>query len=69
MVNEIIEDIPLLIRGDKIGVIEEVVILPSTDPDKPWFKIAINGTLIKDLKNAEQLIKLLQIEGIHLGKP
>lgn len=68
MVSEIIEDIPLIIRGDKIGVIEEVVILPSTDPENPWFKIAMNGTLIKDLKNAEQLIKLLQIEGIHLGK-
>jgi hypothetical protein len=66
--DDIIEDIPLYIRGDKVGVIEQVVINPSTDPENPWFKIAFTGTLIKDLKDATQLVKLLQIEGIHLGQ-
>ncbi|KKN08637.1 hypothetical protein LCGC14_1054780 [marine sediment metagenome] len=67
--TDIIEDIPLIIKGSQVGVIEKIIIDPSTDPKNPWFKIAFTGTLIKELKNSKQLVRLLQIEGIHLGKP
>ncbi len=63
--TDVINDIPLIIKGDKVGVIEEIKILPNKTT--PWVKISINGTLIKELKDPENLIKLLQVEGIHLG--
>jgi len=67
--TDIIEDIPLIIKGNQVGVIEQIIINPSTDPKNPWFKIALSGTLVKELKNSKQLVRLLQIEGIHFGKP
>ena len=58
-------NIPLMIRGDKVGLVEAIVI--NTDEEFP--KIMFAGTLIKELKNQNALVKLLQAEGIHLGKP
>jgi len=69
MDDSIIDEIPLLLRGDKVGVIEKVIVIPPPDVKNPWFKIAFSGTLIKEMKSVENLIKLLQKEGLHIGKP
>jgi len=68
-IPEPISDIPMFIKGSMIGVIEKIMIQPSTDKDNPWTKISFSGTLIKELKSSEQLVGLLQKEGIYLGKP
>ena len=59
-------EIPLVIKGSKVGLIEMIVM----DPDVDGFpKIMFAGTLLRELKDSETLVRLLQIEGIHLGKP
>lgn len=57
-------NIPLIIRGDRVGVIEGIIFKKNEFPE-----IYIQGVLIKELQNPEALIKLLQSEGLHLGKP
>lgn len=58
-------EIPLIIKGSKVGVIEAIII----DDDGDFPKIMFAGTLIKELKDQENFVKLLQKEGIHMGKP
>lgn len=60
-------EIPLVIKGLKVGVIEAIVMDDKTEDGFP--KIMFAGTLIRELKDKEMLVKLLQKEGIHLGKP
>lgn len=58
-------NIPLIIRGEKVGLLEMFVV----DDEQEFPKILIGGTLIKKLQHPDALAKLLQLEGIHLGKP
>lgn len=56
-------EIPLVLKGLKVGVIEAIVL---NDEDE-FPKIIFSGTLIRELEQPETLVKLLQKEGIHLG--
>lgn len=66
LTNEQIKNlnIPLIIRGDRVGIIE-IIMLKTMDG---FPKIFISGTLIKELKNPDALVELLKVEGINLGK-
>jgi hypothetical protein len=57
-------EIPLVIKDNKVGVIEAIII----DDEGEFPKIMFSGTLIKKLDHPEVLVKLLQKEGVHLGK-
>jgi len=58
-------DIPLVMRGKKIGVIETV----RYNPEGDFPSIMFQGKLLYKLENADTLVKLLMKEGIHLGEP
>lgn len=60
-------EIPLVLKGLKVGVIEAIVLDPASVDGFP--KIMFAGTLIRELQDSEMLVALLQKEGIHLGKP
>lgn len=57
-------EIPLVIKGKKIGIIEIIVI--NDEGDFP--EILFSGILLHKLEKPKVLVKLLQKEGIHLGK-
>ena len=61
-------EIPLIIKGTKVGLVEAFVLDEKSDEDG-FPKFMIGGTLIRELKEQEKLVKLLQQEGIHFGKP
>lgn len=69
MDDEIISDlpkfeIPLVFKKKKIGVIEAI----GFNPDAEFPTIVFSGKLFHMLDEPDTLVKLLQVEGIHLGK-
>lgn len=59
-------EIPLVIKGKQIGVVETIV-MDTREDGFPEF--LMGGTFFNELEKPEVLVKLLQKEGIHLGKP
>ena len=58
-------EIPLIMKGTKIGLVDAIGL---NDVDG-FTTIVFRGILLRELQDQETLIKLLQIEGIWLGKP
>lgn len=57
-------EIPLVFKKKKIGVIEAI----GFNPDTEFPTIVFSGKLFHMLDEPSTLVKLLQAEGIHLGK-
>ena len=53
-------EIPLIIKGNVVGIIETIVL----DDEGDFPEILFAGTLIKELKDQESFVKLLQKEGM-----
>lgn len=57
-------EIPLVFKKKKIGIIEKIGFTPNED----FPSIKFEGKLFHMIDKPEILVKLLQAEGIHLGK-
>ena len=58
-------DIPLVMKGKQIGVIEAI----GFNDDDGAQRFVISGYFLHAMLNVDTLVKLLKVEGIHLGKP
>ncbi len=58
-------NIPLVIKGKQVGVIEAI----GFKDDDGAQRFVISGYLLHALENATNLVELLKVEGVHLGKP